>query len=60
MASNCTVSPVQIVVVVRFVKVTAGGVPIVTTTKPVGAVAIISLVRAEPEIGKDCGEDAVP
>ena len=37
MASNCTVSPVQIVVVVRFVKVTAGGVPIVTTTKPVGA-----------------------
>ena len=37
MASNCTVSPVQIVVVVRFVKLITGGVPIVTTTKPVGA-----------------------
>ena len=30
-------SPVQIVVVVRFVKLATGGGPIVTTTKPVGS-----------------------
>ena len=37
MASNCTVSPVQIVVVVRFVKVTAGGIAIVICTQLVAS-----------------------
>jgi hypothetical protein len=40
------VSPVQIVVVVRFVKVTAGGVDIVTTTKPVASSQLLFPFRS--------------